>query len=76
VGRGLVSDLGRNVSPGPFSYFSLLCFFSFSIFLISFIDFAKNAPNQFKPLSETSQDSQQGFIPIGNKFSESKQDFY
>jgi hypothetical protein len=41
VGRGLVSVLGRNVSPGPFSYFSLLCFFSFSIFLISFIDFAK-----------------------------------
>jgi hypothetical protein len=62
-------------SPGPFSYFSLLYFFSFSIFLISFIDFAKNAPNQIKPLSEILQNSQQGFKPIGNKFSEPKQDF-
>jgi hypothetical protein len=41
LGRGLVLAVGWNGSRGPFSCFSLLCFFSFSIFLISFIDFAK-----------------------------------
>jgi hypothetical protein len=35
LGRGLVSLLGRNSSPGSISYFSFLFFFSFSVFFIS-----------------------------------------
>jgi hypothetical protein len=41
LGRGLVLAVGWNGSRGPASYFSLLCFFSFSIFPISFTDFTK-----------------------------------
>jgi hypothetical protein len=44
---GWFLSLGRNVSPGPFSYFSFLCFFSFSVFLISLITFANMI--QIKP---------------------------
>jgi hypothetical protein len=41
LGRGRLLELGRKASRGPFSYFSLLNFFFFSVFLNSFIDFAK-----------------------------------
>jgi hypothetical protein len=34
LGRGLVLAMGWNASQGPFSYFSLLYFFFFSVFLI------------------------------------------
>jgi hypothetical protein len=43
LGRGLVLAVGWNGSRGPASHFSLLCFFSFSIFRISFTDFAKSS---------------------------------
>jgi hypothetical protein len=75
LGRGLVLAVGWNGSRGPVSYFSLLCFLSFSNFLNSFIDFAKNAPNQFKPLSEVLQKLLQGFKSVGNKFSKIKTRF-
>jgi hypothetical protein len=59
--------LGRKASQGPFPYFSLLYFFFFFCFLNSFTDFAKNAPNQFKPLSEILQKSLQGFKSVGKQ---------
>jgi hypothetical protein len=61
LGHGLILAVGRKGSRGPFSYFFsslLLFFFYFSYF---FHRFCKNAPNQFKPLSEILQNSQQGF---------------
>jgi hypothetical protein len=79
-GRGVAgpwahSGRGLERFPGSiFIFFSslLLFFFYFSYFLHRF---CKNAPNHFKPLSEILQNSLQGFKPIGNKFSELKQDF-
>jgi hypothetical protein len=62
-------------SPGPVSFFSLLCFFSFSVFLISFIDFAKMFQITSNHFQRFLQNSLQGFKSIGNKFSKSKQDF-
>jgi hypothetical protein len=75
LGRGWLLELGRKASLGSFSYFSLLCFFYFFYFSYFFHRFCKNAPNQFKPLSEILQKSLQGFKSVGNKFLESKQDF-
>jgi hypothetical protein len=75
VGPRAESRAGPKGFPGSiFIFFSSLLLFLF-YFSYFFHRFCKNAPNQFKPLLETSQDSQQGFKPIGNKFSESKQDF-
>jgi hypothetical protein len=67
LGRGWLLELGRKASRGPFSYFSLLYFFSFFYFPISFTDFAKMFPNQFKPLSEILQKSLQGFKSVGKQ---------
>jgi hypothetical protein len=64
LGRGWLLELGRKVSQGPFSYFSLLYFFFFSIFLI-LSQILQNATNQFKPLSEILQKSLQGFKSVG-----------
>jgi hypothetical protein len=75
LGRGLVLVVGWNGSRGPVSYFSLLCFFSFSIFPISFTDFAKCFKTIQTTFREFLQKSLQGFKSVGNKFSESKQDF-
>jgi hypothetical protein len=61
--------------PGPFSYFSFLCFFSFSIFLISFTDFAKMLQINLNYFQKFCRNSQQGFKSIGNKFSETNQEF-
>jgi hypothetical protein len=41
VGRGLLLEVGQIVSPGSSSIFILFCFFSISVFLISF----KHFPN-------------------------------
>jgi hypothetical protein len=35
LGRGPDLELGQFVAPGPFVYFFLLSFFSFSVFLIN-----------------------------------------
>jgi hypothetical protein len=41
LGCGLLAVLGRKVPPRAFLYFYFVFFFSFSVFLISFIVFAK-----------------------------------
>jgi hypothetical protein len=40
-GRGLFHLLGRKVPPEALFYFYFIFFFSFSVFLISFVSFAK-----------------------------------
>jgi hypothetical protein len=52
LGRGWLLELGRKASRGPFSYFSLLKFFFFSVFLI---------------LSQILQKSLQGFKLVGKQ---------
>jgi hypothetical protein len=55
MGRGPPPDLGRNGSPGPFSCFYFFSSFSFSVFLISFLDFAfvtQMTSNQFVKFSK------------------------
>jgi hypothetical protein len=67
LGHGWLLELGQKASRGPFSYFSLLYFFFFSVFLILSQILQKKVPNQFKPLSEILQKSLQGFKSVGNQ---------
>jgi hypothetical protein len=45
-------EAGPNRSPWPFILFRFLFGFLFPVFLFLFLSFAKNASNQFRPLSE------------------------
>jgi hypothetical protein len=74
LGRGWLLELGRKASQGPFSYFSLLYFFFFSVFLI-LSQILQKAPKQFRPLSEILQKSLQGFKSVGKQVFKSKARF-
>jgi hypothetical protein len=74
LGRGWILELGRKASQGPFSYFSLLYFFFFSVFL-NLSQILQKAPNQFKLLSEILQKSLQGFKLVGKQVFKIKQGF-
>jgi hypothetical protein len=74
MGRGPPLVLGRNGAPGLFIYFSFFSLLLFC-FLVSFVTFANKIqikPNHFHKFL---QNSQQGFKPTSNMFSEPKQEF-
>jgi hypothetical protein len=54
LGCGLLLELGRFVSPGPLFYFYFLCFFSFSVFFISFIHLSNLIQNDSNQLCKVS----------------------